>query len=81
MSNRKYRIHYNPSCWNCRKLRKSKRKIDGDTNKGAISISAPSFIDALAGYYCDSYWFTNKPDALMPCGGRGYESVYKQKQQ
>ena len=79
MSNRKYRIPYKPSCWNCRRLKVSRRKIDGDPNDphGAISISAPSVIDAIAGYYCDHYWFSNKPDDdEMLCGGREYRSIY-----
>lgn len=65
-----------PSCWNCRKLKKSKRKIDSDMedSHAAISISAPSVIDAITGYYCDNYWFGDKPDSReMLCGGREYK--------
>ncbi|MBQ8713082.1 MAG: hypothetical protein IJ551_09745 [Prevotella sp.] len=78
MSHRKYSIPFRPSCWNCTRLRKSRRKIDGDPNdrKGAVSISAPSIIDAIAGYYCDNYWFGDKPGDEMLCGGREYKSVY-----
>lgn len=72
MSNRKYRIAYTPSCWNCQKLRKSKRVIH------EFSMSAPSIVDALAGYMCDNYWFGDKPDKEeMFCGGREYESIYR----
>ena len=46
-----------------------------DKNSNAISISAPSVIDALAGYYCKSYWFSSEPDEdEMLCGGLEYES-------
>ena len=77
MSNRKFRIKFTPSCWNCRRLKKSKRKIDGDTHDGgAVSISAPSIMDAIAGYYCDNYWFSTAPDDVMPCCGREYKSFY-----
>ena len=51
-----------PSCWNCARLKKSKRVIDGGENEDHISISAPSLLDALAGYYCDNFWFSNAPD-------------------
>ena len=72
MSNKKYRIAYTPSCWNCQKLRKSKRVIH------EFSMSAPSIVDALAGYVCDNYWFGDKPDKEeMLCGGREYESIYR----
>lgn len=81
MSNRKYRIAYTPSCWNCQKLRKSKRVIHEDTlNKhgGYFSMSAPSIMDAIAGYMCDNYWFGDKPDKdMMPCMGREYKSIYR----
>jgi hypothetical protein len=41
-------------------------------------MSAPSIMDALAGYMCDNYWFGDKPDEdIMPCGGREYESIYR----
>ena len=79
MSKRKNRIPYTPSCWNCCKLKKSKRVIDGDLqNDNSVSISAPSIIDAIAGYYCDNYWFGDKPDEEeMLCGGKESESVYR----
>lgn len=82
MSNKKYRIPYTPSCWNCKKLRKSRRVIHEDTldkpHGGCFSMSAPSIMDALAGYMCDNYWFGDKPDEdMMPCGGREYESIYR----
>lgn len=82
MSNRKYRIAYIPSCWNCRKLRKSRRVIYENTldkpHGGGFSMSAPSIMDALAGYICNNYWFGDKPykDEML-CGGKEYESVYK----
>lgn len=78
MSHRKYSIPFRPSCWNCRRLKKSRRKIDGNPQDphGAVSISAPSIIDAIAGYYCDNYWFGDKPDDVMLCGGREYKSVF-----
>ena len=78
MSNKKFSLKFKPSCWTCRRLKASRRKIDGDPNDphGAVSISAPSIIDAIAGYYCDNYWFGDKPDKdEMVCGGREYESV------
>lgn len=80
MSHRRYSIAYKPSCWNYRRLKKSRRKIDGDPNAphAAVSISAPSIIDAIAGYYCDNYWFGSAPDETeMLCGGSEYESVYR----
>lgn len=82
MSNRKYSITYTPSCWNCRKLRKSKRVIHENTldkpHGGCLSMSAPSIMDAIAGYMCDNYWFSDKPDKnMMPCGGREYKSIYR----
>ena len=79
MSHKKFSLKFRPSCWNCRRLKKSKRKIDGDPTgwHSAISISAPSVIDALAGYYCDHYWFGDRPDDVMMCGGREYKSMYK----
>ena len=41
-------------------------------------MSAPSIMDALAGYMCDNYWFGDKPDEdMMLCGGREYESIYR----
>ena len=75
----KNRIPYTPSCWNCCKLKKSKRVIDGDLqNDNSVSISAPSIIDAIAGYMCDNYWFGDKPDEEeMLCGGKESESVYR----
>lgn len=77
MSQRKYRIPFKPSCWNCRRLKKSKREMDVSNDGGAVSISAPSVMDALAGYYCDNYWFGDKPDKdELLCGGREYQSVY-----
>lgn len=82
MSNRKYRIAYTPSCWNCRKLRKSKRIIHENTldkpHGGDFLMSAPSIMDALAGYMCNNYWFGDKPDEdMMLCDGKEYESVYR----
>ena len=82
MSNRKYRIVYTSSCWNCRKLRKSKRIIHRNTldklHGGCFSMSAPSIMDAIADYMCDNYWFCDKPDEdMMLCGGREYESIYR----
>lgn len=73
---------YTPSCWNCRKLRKSKRVIHENTldkpHGGCLSMSAPSIMDAMAGYMCDNYWFSDKPDEdEMLCGGKEYDSVYK----
>lgn len=66
-----------PSCWNCTRLKKSKRVIG--ENEDHISISAPSLLDALAGYYCDNFWFGNAPDKReMLCGGRDYKP-YKKK--
>lgn len=77
MSHRKYRIPFKASCWNCRRLKKSKREMDVSDDGGAVSISAPSIMDALAGYYCDKYWFGDKPDKdELLCGGREYQSVY-----
>ena len=77
MSHRKYRIPYTPSCWNCRRLRKSRRIITDQRPNGAFSMSAPSMMDALAGYMCDHYWWGDKPDGReMLCGGREYKSVY-----
>ena len=82
MSNKKYRIPYTPSCWNCRKLKKSRRVIHENTldkpHGGCFSMSAPSIMDALAGYMCNNYWFGDKPDEeMMLCGGREYESIYR----
>jgi hypothetical protein len=76
MSHKKYALKPNPSCWTCKRLKKSKRKVDGDLNapNSAVSISAPSIIDAIAGYYCDNYWFGDKPDSCeMLCGGIKYK--------
>ena len=82
MSNKKYRIPFTPSCWNCCKVRKTKRIIHENTldkpDGGCFSMSAPSLMDAIAGYMCDNYWFGDKPDKdEMLCCGKEYESVYR----
>ena len=77
MKKNKYYIYWkkeNPTCWNCARLKKSKRIIHENTldnpHGGCLSMSAPSFIDAIAGYVCDNYWFGDKPDKTeMLCGG------------
>ena len=75
MSNSKFALKVKPSCWTCRKLRKSKRQMCVDKNGNSIDISAPSVIDALAAYYCKNYWFSSEPDEEeMLCGGLEYES-------
>ena len=76
MSNRKYSLKPKRCCWTCCKLKKSRRIIEGSLEQGkSISVSAPSIMDAIAGYYCNGYWFGDKPDPdEMLCGGRDYES-------
>lgn len=75
MSNKKFSLKFKPCCWTCRRLKKSRRIMEGDlSGDGAISIAAPTIMDAIAGYYCDNYWFGDKPDAdEMLCGGKEYK--------
>jgi hypothetical protein len=73
-----YKMDINrPSCWNCKRLKKSGRReeISYDSNGEikTVSIGADSYLDALAGYYCDFFWWGDKPDNEMLCGGRGYK--------
>lgn len=75
MSHRKYSLNPTPCCWTCCKLKKSRRVIEEDYGNGKVTISAPSIMDALAGYQCDNYWFGDKPEKdSMLCGGMEYES-------
>ena len=66
-----------PSCWNCARLKRSKRVIHEDSLSdphGCFSMSAPSFMDALAAFHCDNYWFGQAPDAKeMLCGGKDHK--------
>jgi hypothetical protein len=54
-----YTLH---TCPRCKLFKHSKRSLDMDVNAdgeitGAVTLEAPSFIDALSTYYCKYRWW------------------------
>lgn len=78
MSHKRYAIPKpKPSCWNCAKLRKSKSKMEISDGR-IMFVGAPSILDAMSSYYCQYYWWSNKPyEDEMLCKGKHYKSVFK----
>lgn len=70
-------------CPRCKRFKYSKRKLDMDVSEsgeisGAVTLKAPSFIDALSTYYCKYRWWNCPIEELKktPCVCKHYKPKY-----